>query len=116
VRSPLHELMIQCKVDPKHLLITFTDASWIDNIDTRNSTGSFYIFYVGGIIDHSSNLPDPVALSFAESEHNEACSAHMETAHLCTMMLDELENHASKEVKTSSEPVPISIDNKSAEL
>ncbi len=40
------------------------------------------IWYMGGIVDHSSNLPDPMALSLAEAEYNEACLAFMVTNHL----------------------------------
>jgi hypothetical protein len=33
------------------------------------------IIYMGGVVEHSSNMPDPVALSSAEAEYNEACLA-----------------------------------------
>jgi hypothetical protein len=45
---------------------------------------------MGGIVDHSSNLPDPVALSSAEAEYNEGCLAFMATSHL-RMLLCEME-------------------------
>jgi hypothetical protein len=41
-------------------------------------------------MDHSSNLPDPVALSSAEAEYNEGCIAFMAASHL-RMLLCELE-------------------------
>ena len=41
-------------------------------------------------MDHSSNLPDPIALSSAEAEYNEACIAFMSASHL-VMLLNELE-------------------------
>jgi len=37
---------------------------------------------MGGVVDHSSNLPNPVALSSAEAEYNEGCLAMMATSHL----------------------------------
>jgi hypothetical protein len=45
---------------------------------------------MGGIVDHSSNMPDPVALSSAEAEYNEGCVAFMAASHL-RMLLCELE-------------------------
>jgi hypothetical protein len=55
------------------------------------STGCFIIIYMGGIIDHSSNIPDPVAQSLAEAEYNEGCIAMMAASHL-RMLLCELTN------------------------
>jgi hypothetical protein len=40
-------------------LIVMSDSSWNDDVVTGRSTGCFFIFYMGGIIDHSSNMPDP---------------------------------------------------------
>ena len=48
------------------------------------------IIYMGGVVEHSSNMPDPVALSSAEAEYNEACLACMATAHL-KQFLEDLE-------------------------
>ena len=61
-----------------------------------------------GVVEHSSNLPDPVALSSAESEYNKPCSACTAMAHL-RMFLDELELK-SGEVDLS---IPILINNRS---
>jgi hypothetical protein len=36
-------------------LCTFTDSSWNDDIDTDRSSGCFLIFYMGGVVKHSSN-------------------------------------------------------------
>lgn len=46
---------------------------------------------MGGVVDHRSILPDPVALSSAEAEYNEGCIAFMAGSHL-RMLLCELEN------------------------
>jgi hypothetical protein len=56
-------------------LCTFTDSSWNDDIDTGSSLGCFMIFYMGGVVEHSSNMPDHVALSSFEAKYNEACLA-----------------------------------------
>jgi len=45
---------------------------------------------MGGVVDHSSNLPDPVAMSSAEAEYNEGCTALKAAQHL-RMLLAELE-------------------------
>jgi hypothetical protein len=44
----------------------------------------------GGIMDHSSHLPDQVAMSSAKVEYNEGCITFMATCHL-RMLLAELE-------------------------
>jgi len=62
---------------------------------------------MGGIIDQSSNLPDPVSLSSAEAEYNEVCLTCMATAHL-RMMLDELEGNK----EPSSNSVLILLNNR----
>jgi len=36
---------------------------------------------MGGVVDHSSNLPDPVAQSSAEAKYNKGCIALMATSH-----------------------------------
>jgi len=45
---------------------------------------------MGGKVDHSSNMPEPIALSSAEAEYNEGCVAFMAASHL-RMLLCELE-------------------------
>jgi hypothetical protein len=69
------------------------------------------IFYIGGVVEHSSNMPDPVALSSAEAEYNEACLACMATAHL--NFLEDLELPFADD-KKSKKPIQIFIDNRSA--
>jgi hypothetical protein len=71
-------------------LIVMSDSSWNDDVDTGRSTGCFLIFYMGGVIDHSSNMPDPVVLSFAEAEYNQACVATMALMHIA-MAINNLE-------------------------
>jgi hypothetical protein len=64
---------------------------------------------MGGTVDHSSNLPDPVALSSAEAEYNEGCIAFMAASHM-KMLLCELEMVE----ETQQQPTPIYFDSKSA--
>jgi hypothetical protein len=64
---------------------------------------------MGGVVDHSSNLPHPVALSSAEAEYNEGCLAMMATSHLC-MLLAELEGTSEENL----DPTNIYFDSKSA--
>ena len=88
----------------------FSDSSWNDDVDNGRSTGCFLVLYMGGVVDHSSNLPDPVALSSAEAEYNQACLACMASSHL-RMFLDEMELLA---VDTVSPSVSIFLDSSSA--
>jgi len=83
-------LLSDNKVNTSSLLITFSDSSWNDDMDNCQSTGAFFTFYMGGIVDHSSNFPDPIALSSAESKYIQASVVCIATAHL-RMFLNELE-------------------------
>lgn len=69
-------------ISDQHLFYLFSDSSWNDDQDSGQSTGYFIITYMGGIVDHSSNLPDLVALSSAEAEYKEGCIAMMAASHL----------------------------------
>ena len=71
--------------------MSFSDSSWQDCPDTGRSTGAYIIYYQGGPIDHSTNVPGPVAQSSAESEYNAACTAGMALAHFI-MLVHELLN------------------------
>jgi hypothetical protein len=110
VRSPVYKILQENKFDCRHLFYTFSDSSWQDDEDTGRSTGCFLVYYMGGIVDHSSNMPDPVALCSAEAEYNEACLACMATSPL-RMLLDELELKRELELFAT---VPIILDSSSA--
>jgi hypothetical protein len=75
-------MIIALNLNGKHLFYGFSDSSWNDDKDSGHSTGCFIITYMGGIVDHSSNLPDPVSLSSAEAEYNEGCITMMAASHL----------------------------------
>jgi hypothetical protein len=68
------------------------------------------MFYMGGLVDQSSNLPDPVALSSAEAEYNEGCLAFMAASHL-SMTINELELQPADNTRS---PIPIYFDSASA--
>ncbi len=73
---PIYQVVKQC--DPKfdfaaHPILLFTDSSWQDCPDTSRSTGAYILYVYGSLVDASSFVPNPVALSSAEAEYN-ACS------------------------------------------
>jgi hypothetical protein len=84
-------MLLSQNLQEQHLFFGFSDSSWNGNQDTGKSTRCFKIMYMGGIIDHSSNMPDPVALSLAEAEYNEGCIALMAASHI-RMLLCKLTN------------------------
>jgi hypothetical protein len=65
--APITQMLIGQNINDNHLLYGFSDSSWNDDQDSGRSTGCFIITYMGGIVDHSSNLPDPVAPYFCGS-------------------------------------------------
>jgi len=90
VNAPMTKALIAENVWVSHPFFGFSDSSWNDDIDHGRSAGCFIITYMGGVVDHSSNLPDPVALSSAEAEYNKGCIAFMAASRL-RMFLAELE-------------------------
>jgi hypothetical protein len=110
--SPITILFLSNGIFLDNPLCTFTDSSRNDDIDTGRSSGCFMIFYKEGVVEHSSNMPDPVALSSAEAEYNEACLACMATAHL-KQFLEDLDLPFADD-KKSKKPIQIFIDNRSA--
>jgi hypothetical protein len=81
-RAPLIETLWSQEIREDQVFFGFSDSSWNNDVDTGRSTGCFMITYVGGVVDHSSNMPDPVALSSAKVEYNEGCIAFMAASHL----------------------------------
>jgi hypothetical protein len=81
-RAPLVAMLKSQEIEQTQAFFGFSDFSWNDDADTGRSTGCFIITYMGRIVDHSSNMPDPVALSSAEAEYNEGCVAFMAASHL----------------------------------
>ncbi len=110
--SPVTILLSSNGISLDSPLCTFTDSPWNYNINTGRSSGCFMIFYMGGVVEHSSNMSDPVAFSTAEAEYNEACLACMATAHLKKYLEDFGLPFADD--KKSKKPIHIFIDNRSA--
>jgi hypothetical protein len=108
-QAPLVAMLRGQQIEQVHPFFGFSDSSWNDDADTGRSTGCFIIIYMGGIVDHSSNMPEPVALSSAEAEYNEGCVAFMAASHL-RMLLCELEGIE----ETSMVPTTMFFDSKSA--
>jgi hypothetical protein len=106
--SPITRLLSSNGISLDNPLCTFTYSILNDDIDTGRSSECFMM---GGVVEHSSNMPDPVALSSAEAEYNEACLACMATAHL-NRFLEDLELPFADD-KKSNKPIQIFIDNKS---
>jgi len=109
VESPIYRMLLKQKIDEKHLLFGFTDSSWNDDQDSGRSTGCFIITYMGGIVDHGSNIPDPVALFSAEAEYNEGFITFMAASHLW-MLLCEFNGTQDE----CTPPTSIYFDSKSA--
>jgi hypothetical protein len=80
------------------------DSSWNVGADTGRSKGCFLIYYMGGIVDHSSNIPDPVAMSSAEAEYNQACIATMALLHI-SMAINNLELLEEDYPRTNIPPI-----------
>jgi hypothetical protein len=72
-QSPIYQSLMENNITPGGPLFAFLESSWTDDLDTGRSTGCYLIIYMEEVVDHSSNLPDPVALSSAEAEYNETC-------------------------------------------
>jgi hypothetical protein len=108
--SPITRLLSSNGSSLDNPLCSFTDSSRNDDIDTGRSSGCFMIFYMGGVVEHSSNIPASLALSSAEAEYNEACLACMAAAHL-KQFLEDLELPFAYD-KKSKKPIQIFVDNR----
>jgi hypothetical protein len=97
------------EIQQSESFFAFSDSSWNDDMDTGLGTGCFIVTYIDGVLDHSSNMPDPVALSSAEAEYNEGYITFMTMNHL-RMLLCDLEG-----VEESTMPATnVYFDSKSA--
>jgi hypothetical protein len=107
--APITHTLTAGKIKSNHPFYGFSDSSWNDDVDHGHSMGCYLMMYMGGIMDHSSNLLDPVALSSAEAEYNEGCLAFMAASHL-RVILAELEGVKEADLK----PMIIFFDSNSA--
>jgi hypothetical protein len=79
--SPIGELLERNNIQQDDELVVFSDSSWQDDKDTGRSTGSFAIIFQGGLIDYSTFVPEPIAMSSGEAEYNTAAIACMAALH-----------------------------------
>ena len=87
--SPIGHILHQSDLSLNDkLTVTFTDASWQDDVDTGRSTGGYIIFKSGGPIDHRCHLPVPIALSTGEAEYLAASVACTAAQHIRMMNYD----------------------------
>jgi hypothetical protein len=107
--SPVQALLTESQLVGACPLIAYSDSSWQDCPDTGRSTGGMLILCQGGLVEAASFVPDPVAMSSAESEYNAACTACIGIAHL-RMLVQELPGNPPD----SPLLVPLLIDSKSA--
>jgi len=107
--SPIYKSLRDNNINETGLLLCYSDSSWHDDVDSGRSTGCYLIAYMGGIVDHSSNMPGPVAMSSAEAEYNEACLATMGLSHI-QMFQNELENQPVDTITNTN----LYLDNSSA--
>ena len=59
--TPVSDLLRQAIIKTGNQLMDFSDSSWQYFPDTGRSTGAYIIFYQGGMIDHGTHVPGPVA-------------------------------------------------------
>jgi len=115
--SPVNTILRKHKV-PKTELVVFTDASWQDCPDTGRSTSGFLIFYRGGVIEASSTLQIPVAMSSCEAEVMSACSGSMAASHVHMLLYDMkylgTKQYNEKQLALPNPPTVIMVDNESA--
>ena len=87
------------------------DSSWLDCLDTGRNKGSFLIFSQGGIVDFSTFVPFPVAMSSAEAEYNAGAAAGMAMCHI-RMLNNEINGLENDLIPTP--PVLMLCDSESA--
>jgi hypothetical protein len=70
-QSPLYEHMSRTgnEIHANSPIICFTDSSFQDCPDTARSTGGYWIFMQGGVIDVASTMPAIISQSTCEAEY-----------------------------------------------
>jgi len=116
--SPVYSLLKENDTEMNSSnLVTFSDASWQDCLDTGRSTCGRISFFQGGAVDHSTYVPVPVAMSSGESEYLGAAGAAIGAAHL-RMLCYDFNNlgatHYNVENMEREPPSLIMVDNEAA--
>ena len=94
---------------PDAPLLLFVDSSWQDCPDTGRSTGGFFLYQQGGIIDGGSFVPTPVAMSSAEAEYNALAYAMQRTVNSRQVIHEMNGNHPDTPLS-----IPFLCDSESA--
>jgi hypothetical protein len=102
-------LFLQNIIPDQSAFYAFSDSSWQDCPDTGRSTGGYYIFLQGGIVDAAMTFPVPVALSSAEAEY---CTASLASAAInaLAMLVNEMNDNDTDEPLL----IPLILDNTAA--
>ena len=115
--SPIYKILKSNNIKTSsESVITFSDSSWNDCIDTGRSTGGYVTYIQGGTVDYGSHLPVPVAMSSGEAEYIAAAVACMKASHI-RMLVYDLRNLGSEdynEKDVDAEPARVIIDNEAA--
>ena len=115
--SPIHKMLKDNNIQiTEETVLTFTDSSWNDCVDTGRSTGGYIILRQAGAVDYGSHLPVPVAMSSGEAEYISAAVACMKASHIRMLEYDfkHLGAQSYDLNNPSCEPSKIIIDNEAA--
>ena len=115
--SPLFLLLKNNNIQiTEDTVVTFTDSSWNDCVDTGRSTGGNLSLTQGGAADYSCHLPVPVAMSSGEAEYISAAVACMKASHLRMLVYDLrfLGSNSYDGDNLKCEPSRIIVDNEAA--
>lgn len=86
--APISKMLFEYQVDPSSPVVVFSDSSWQDVKDDGRSTGCFAIFVQGALVQISSFIPNPVAMSSAEAESNAFSTAGMAMMSIKMLVLE----------------------------
>ena len=108
--APITRILNGNNISQDYPVVIFCDSSWQDCPDTGRSTGCYHIYFQGGIVDHGTFVPSPVAQSSAEAEYNTAAVATMSTSHV-RMTVNEFLGYEADDLV---HPIQILLDSQSA--
>ena len=100
----------------KETVLTFSESSWNNCIDTGRSKGGYMIWRQSDAVDYVSHLPVPVAMSSGEAEYISAAVACTKASHIRMLEYD-FKFLGSKSYDLDNpifEPSRIIIDNEAA--
>ena len=86
--SPIYRMFKETNITSNEdTIITFSDSSWNDSVDTGRRAGVNISIMQGGPVNHSSHLPVLVAMSSGEAEYISAAVC-MRASHLRMSIYD----------------------------